>query len=229
MSQVVLGVALFLVLFLAVVVIAKYLVNTFHQLEKRAQKPASDPNPLPRETEKGTLASLQQLTQAQPGSFWIITRTSETEHSWHEIFVRGEEIRMEQVGALLQEGSLTAFDRANPQHKRVLLAVLHGANGIMARLAREEEIGWGGGGNPPPVRSLGHCAAGPASEPLPERRGNRAPPAGFARYRGRTETAATYLERGHNRDSVAPRFSIPKGRRRLTLSAPTQPTAASLP
>lgn len=142
MSYVVWGIAQFLALLLAVVVIAKLLVDASH---RRAQKPAPDPGPLPQEAEKGTLASLQQLIQAQPGSFWIITRaTDETEHVWHEIFVRGDEMRMEQLGALLKEGLLTAFDRANPQHKRVLLAVLHGANGIMAHLAREEEIGWGG-------------------------------------------------------------------------------------
>lgn len=141
MSTVVLSIALYLILLLAIIIVAKFLVDASH---RRAQKSAPDPNPLPREPEKGTLASLQQLIQAQPGSFWIIAHTAETEHIWHEIFVRGDEMRMEQLETLLSEGSLTAFDRANPQHKRVLLAVLHGANGIMARLAREEEIGWGG-------------------------------------------------------------------------------------
>lgn len=142
MSTVVLLIALSLILLLAVIIVAKFLVEASC---RRVQKLAPAPVPLIQGHVQETLNSLQQLIQAQPGSFWIITRTTdETEHVWHEIFVRGEEIRMEQMGALLKEGSLTAFDRANPQHKRVLLAVLHGANGIMARLAREEEIGWGG-------------------------------------------------------------------------------------
>lgn len=140
MVSVILWIALVLTLLLAIFVIAKFLTDASHQ---RMAKLASDL--LSQVPEKETLASLQQLITAQPGSFWIITRTTdEIEHIRHEIFVRGEEIRMEQVGALLKEGLLTAFDRANPQHKRILMTVLHGADGIMARLAREEEIGWAG-------------------------------------------------------------------------------------
>ena len=65
---VVLLIALYLILLLAAVVIAKFL---FEASYRRVQKNTSVP-PLPQEPEKETLTSLQQLIQAQPGSFWII-------------------------------------------------------------------------------------------------------------------------------------------------------------
>lgn len=183
MLQIALTIILVLVGALAVTIIAHLLTITY----QRAQKPLT--NSLPKEPEKETLTALQQLIRAPAGSFWIITRTEEeTKRTWHEIFIRGEEILMEQLDALLKKGPLTAFDRANPQHKRILMTVLHGTNGILVRLTREEEIGWAGAEI---IRQCVHWGLVPQSQLMtlyqstatssPRQPGSRGTEAGLAR------------------------------------------------
>lgn len=83
------------------------------------------------------------LSQADVGTLWIITHTDDQTHRrTYEIFVRG--VLNEEHLDNLQHQDVEAFQRRNPLHRRTFMAALNGADGVMAKLADGEDLGWAG-------------------------------------------------------------------------------------
>lgn len=82
------------------------------------------------------------LSQADIGTLWIINHMDGRGRRTYEIFVRGV-LSSEHLDNL-QNQDVEEFDRRNPAHCRTLMATLNGSDGVLARLAEGEDIGWAG-------------------------------------------------------------------------------------
>ncbi|MBI5022556.1 MAG: hypothetical protein HZC05_00050 [Candidatus Magasanikbacteria bacterium] len=81
------------------------------------------------------------LSQADIGTLWIINHHDGGRHTY-EILVRGV-LSAEHLDNL-QNQDVDEFQRRNPAHRRTFMAALNGADGVLAKLADGEDIGWAG-------------------------------------------------------------------------------------
>lgn len=82
------------------------------------------------------------LIQADIGTLWAINHVDGRGRRTYEIFVRG--VLSEEHLDNIQNQDVEEFDRRNPAHCRTLMAALNGADGVLAKLAEGEDIGWAG-------------------------------------------------------------------------------------